>query len=113
MKLQQEGKGYSTITSIRGVVKPAFQMAYEDDIIMKNPFDFVLSGVVRNDSQHRKALTPEQMNTWMSFIRFDPTYRKYYDEFVVLLETGMRVSEFCGLTMNDLDFKEQRICVDH
>lgn len=113
MKLQQEGKGYSTITSIRGVVKPAFQMAYEDDIIMKNPFDFVLSGVVRNDSQHRKALTPEQMNTWMSFIRFDPTYRKYYDEFVILLETGMRVSEFCGLTLNDLDFKEQRICVDH
>lgn len=60
MKLQQEGKGYSTITSIRGVVKPAFQMACEDDILSKNPFAFRLEGVVKNDSQKRVALTPEQ-----------------------------------------------------
>ncbi len=33
----------------------------------------------------------------MGFIRRDKTYAKYYDEFVVLLGTGMRVSEFCGL----------------
>ena len=31
----------------------------------------------------------------------------------MLLETGVRVSEFCGLTMNDLDFEARRICVDH
>ena len=40
MKLHDEGKGYSTITSVRGVVKPAFQMAYNEDIIRRNPFDF-------------------------------------------------------------------------
>ena len=34
-------------------------------------------------------------------------------EFVVLLETGMRVSEFCGLTRKDLDFKNRSIRVDH
>jgi len=32
MKLHNDGKGYSTITSVRGVVKPAFQMAYNEDI---------------------------------------------------------------------------------
>ena len=77
MKLQKEGKSYSTITSIRGVVKPAFQMAYEDDIIVKNPFDFVLTSVVRNDTQHRDALTPDQQTVWMDFVRFDTVYRKY------------------------------------
>ena len=49
----------------------------------------------------------------MRFIRLDPTYSKYYDEFVVLLETGMRVSEFCGLTKSDLDFTHRKIRVDH
>ena len=49
----------------------------------------------------------------MTFIKTDKTYRKYYDEFVVLLETGMCVSEFCGLTMSDIDFKERKIRVDH
>ena len=28
MKQQKDGRGYSTITSVRGVVKPAFQMAH-------------------------------------------------------------------------------------
>ncbi|XBX10337.1 tyrosine-type recombinase/integrase [Enterocloster clostridioformis] len=49
----------------------------------------------------------------MDFIREDKIYTKYYDEFVVLLETGMRVSEFCGLTKSDLDFESRRIRVDH
>ena len=113
MKLHGDGKGYSTITSVRGVVKPAFQMACNEDIIRKNPFDFKLMEVVPNDSQKRIAMTQEQQEIWMGFIRGDKTYRKYYDEFVVLLETGMRVSEFCGLTKSDLDFENRRIRVDH
>ena len=40
-------------------------------------------------------------------------YKKYYDEFVVLLGTGMRVSEFCGLTKSDIDFENRWIQVDH
>ena len=51
MKLQSDGRGYSTITSVRGVIKPAFQMACDKDIIRKNPFDIKLSDFVRNDSK--------------------------------------------------------------
>lgn len=80
-------------------------MAYEEDAIRKNPFVFKLTDAVVNDSVSRVALTEEQLTTWMGFIKNDSTYCKYYDEFVVLLETGMRVSEFCGLTKKDLDFK--------
>ena len=113
MKLQKDGRGYSTITSVRGVVKPTFQMAYEEDILRKNPFDFKLSDVVKNDSQKRIALTQEQEDLFMNFIKTDKHYRCYYDEFVVLLETGMRVSELCGLTKQQLDFENRRIWVDH
>lgn len=113
MKLHKDGRGYSTITSVRGVIKPAFQMACDEDAVRKNPFIFKLTDVVPNDSEQRIALTEEQLDTWMTFIRTDKTYAKYYDEFVVLLETGMRVSEFCGLTMKDLDFVNRRINVDH
>lgn len=112
-KLQKDGRGYSTITSVRGVIKPAFQMAYDEDAVRKNPFVFKLTDAVVNDSVSRVALTEEQLNIWMDFIKNDSTYSKYYDEFVVLLETGMRVSEFCGLTRKDLDFENRRICVDH
>lgn len=40
IKLQQDGRGYSSIHSVRGVVRPAFQMAVDDDLIRKNPFEF-------------------------------------------------------------------------
>lgn len=113
IKLANDGRGYSTLTSVRGVLRPAFQMAYNEDIIPKNPFDFKLTDVVVNNSQKRISLTDTQKDTWMEFVRTDPTYSKYYDEFVVLLHTGMRVSEFCGLTYKDLDFENRRITVDH
>lgn len=109
MKLQKDGRGYSTITSVRGVVKPAFQMAYEEEILRRNPFDFKLSDVVKNDSKKRIALTKEQKDTFMNFIKGDKHFSRYYDEFMVLLETGMRVSEMCGLTRDQLDFENRRI----
>ena len=112
MKLQKDGRGYSTITSIRGVVKPAFQMACDEDIIRKNPFDFPLAGVVVNDSKKRIALSREQQEIFMTFVKGDDHYCRYYDEFNVLLGTGMRVSEFCGLTISDLDFENRRIFVE-
>ena len=40
-----------------------------------------------------------------------PEKRSY--DFVVLLETGMSVNKFCGLTRKDLDFKNRSIRVDH
>ena len=54
------GKGYSTITSVRGVLKPAFQMACDEDVLLKNPFQFNLGDVIVNDSKHREAMTPAE-----------------------------------------------------
>ena len=34
-------------------------------------------------------------------------YNQYYDAFYILFKTGLRISEFCGLTVKDLDFKEE------
>ena len=51
VKLQQEdGRGFSSIHTIRGVLRPAFAMAVEDDLIAKNPFDFMLCDVIVNDN---------------------------------------------------------------
>ena len=113
IRLHKDGKGYSTLASVRGVLKPAFQMAYEEDAVRKNPFDFMITKYVPNDSKRREALNESEQKIWMDFIRNDKTYCKYYDEFAVLLGTGMRVSEFCGLTRKDLDFENRRINVDH
>ena len=112
MKLQSDGRSYSTISCIRGIVRPAFQMACDEDVIRKNPFNFGLAGVVTNDTVRRNALTEQEQSLFMTFVKNDPHYSRYYDEFNVLLGTGMRVSELCGLTKNDLDFENSKICVE-
>lgn len=53
IKLQDDGRKYSSIHSIRGVVRPAFQLAVDDDLIRKNPFEFQFATVVVNDSVTR------------------------------------------------------------
>lgn len=39
-------------------------------------------------------------------------YCRYYDAFALLFATGMRNSEFCGLTVKDLDFEKGRIVIN-
>lgn len=112
ISLFDEGYTYSTIACVRGVVKPAFQMAYSEDAIRRNPFDFRLD-IIPNNTQKRVALTEKQQKQFLDFVAADKHYCQYWDEFNVLLGTGMRVSELCGLTMADLDFENRRIRVDH
>lgn len=112
IKLQKDGRGYSTMTGVRGVLYPAFEMAVNDDIIRRNPFSFKLSEVVRNNSTVRKALTPDEQKRLLDYIQEDKYRSKHYDEIVILLGTGMRVSELCGLTRADIDFDKCRIRVE-
>lgn len=113
IKLQDDGRGYSSIHSIRGVVRPAFQMAVDDDLINKNPFEFQIATVVVNDSVTREAITRKQQREILRFIKEDKHFCKYYDGIYILFNTGLRVSEFVGLTANDIEFDKQRIKIDH
>ena len=84
-----------------------------DDVLIKNPFDFQLVNVLVNDSVTREAITNEQMDTFLKFIRDDNVYWKYYDAVYILFHTGMRISEFCGLTLHDIDLENNVINIDH
>lgn len=113
IKMQNDGKGYSTVKTVRGVLRPAFQMAVDDDILNKNPFGFQLAGVVVNDSHTRSAITKEQMRQFLKFVHDDNCYCKYYEVVYILFHTGMRISEFCGLTLRDIDLNNRIINIDH
>ena len=108
-----DGRGYSSIHSIRGVLRPAFQLAVDDDLIRKNPFGFELASVIVNDSVTREAITRKQERDLLKFIKEDKHFCRYYDAIFILFNTGLRISEFCGLTISDIEFDQKRIKVDH
>lgn len=114
VKLQKvDGRGYSSIHSIRGVLRPAFQMAENDDLIRKNPFQFELASVVVNDSVTREAITRKQQRDYLKFVHDDEHFNRYYEAIYILFYTGLRISEFCGLTISDIEFDKKRIRVNH
>lgn len=113
IKLQENGRRYSTVKTVRGVLRPAFQMAVDDDVLVKNPFGFELAGVVVNDTVTREAITKDQMRKFLKFVRDDNVYCKYYEAFYILFHTGMRISEFCGLTIKDIDLENNIVTIDH
>ena len=113
VKLQSDGKSYGTIHYIRGVVKPAFQMAVDDQLIRKNPFDFNLATIVSNNSKVREGITEEQEKAFLDFISSDKCFCRHYDAIYILFKTGLRISELAGLTVFDIDFENNKIRVDH
>ena len=70
IKLQyQDGRSYSFIHTIRGVLRPAFQMAVDDDLLRKNPFQFELVSVIVNDSVTRDAITHDEKRKFLEFVK--------------------------------------------
>lgn len=113
VRMKEKGYGFKTISNYKRSLKASFYMAIEDDYVRKNPFDFQLSEVIDDDSESRQALSEEQEEKLLSFLQYDTVYQKYYDDVLILLKTGLRISEFCGLTKHDLDFENHAIHINH
>lgn len=94
-------------------MRPAFQLAVDDDLIRKNPFDFTLVEVIVNDSVTRESISRSEERKFLEFVKSDTHFCRYYDGIYILFKTGLRISEFCGLTISDLDFEEHTINIDH
>lgn len=110
--LRESGLGYSTISSVFSLLKMSFRMAVDDDLIMKNPFDFVLTDYVADDSRKKDALLPNEQKSLLEFIKNDRYYCQYYDAILILFETGLRIAEFCGLTTDKIDMEHRIIKID-
>lgn len=113
IRMKENGYSYTTINNYKRSLIASFFTAIQDDCIRKNPFCFKLSDVLEDDTEAKVPLTPEQEESLLDFAGSDKTYQKYCDEIIILLGTGLRISELCGLTINDVDLKNRLINVEH
>ncbi len=112
IQIHNNGRKIGSIRPIIAIMKPAFKLAYDDGCIKRNPFDFKISSVIENDSIQRVPLTMAQQISLLDFIDNSIWYDRYYDMFNVLLWTGLRIGEYCGLTVDDIDFKNRTIRIN-
>mgnify|MGYP001136064422 CR=1 FL=1 len=113
IRMKEKGMSYQTIKNDKRSLYSAFEMAIQDDYIRKNPFEFKIDDVIENDTKQNIPLTPTQEESLYSFIENDKICSKYYDDIILIRETGLRISEFCGLIDTNLDFENRLINIDH
>ena len=53
------------------------------------------------------------MRKFLKFVHDDVVYCKYYEVVYILFHTGMRISEFCGLTLKDIDLENRTVNIDY
>ena len=87
-------------------------MTQADDILRKNPFAFGLSEVIVNDSVTREAISRDEERKFLRFVEEDKHFCRYYEGIYILFKTGLRISEFCGLTVSDVDFEAHSLRVE-
>lgn len=105
----------STILSIHNLLTPVLDICVALGLMNSNPTKLAIKDIKdadkRNNGEvsHRTILTPEQEIAFIDFLKTDKRCEKWKNIFIVLLKTGARISEICGLTKNDVEIKKDVI----
>lgn len=65
------------------------------------------------DGKRQGKSLREQERKYLKFVKQDKHFSRYYEGIFILFNTGLRISEFVGLTTKNIDFKHHKIIVDH
>ncbi len=109
-KLQEDGISYGTITFYQKLFSSIFNMALDNDIIRNNPTKRALDAI-EGAQKRKEALTKKQQEEFLSYLYKQD--RDMYRKAAFLIGTMCRISEFAGLTWDDIDMKNKIITIDH
>lgn len=103
---------YNTVKAFLRVARMAMEDAVRDDAVRNNPFHFRITDVIVNDTKEKQPWTPEQRDAFLEFCKEEKYAKLRVDGFYVLFHTGIRISEFCGLTLEDIDLEKNIIYIN-
>lgn len=109
--LKEEGYHYGTLKILLTVMRQAFEQAVDDNFIQTNPCAFRLKDVMRKEQQTRNAISAADLKELLDFAKICK-YNSYYNEIALIAYTGIRVSEACALTIDDIDFENNVININ-
>ena len=103
----KKGLSNRTILSHYRFLSDLFNTAVKWGIISSNPAQRV--DAPKQEHKEAKYLDEEQAKELLRLIQNAPT--QYRMMIIMLLFTGMRIGELCGLEWKDIDFQKEMICI--
>lgn len=104
-----------SLESVQTLLHPVFELAVRDCYIRTNPTNGIMTEIKKArhwETPKRHALTVSEQERIIEFVS-NSEYKGWLNLLVVLLGTGMRISEACGLRWEDCDFINDVINVNH
>lgn len=106
----------ATVARLNSILKPMFDFAVRDDVIMKNPADGVI-GEIKNETKSKQkkvpSLTDESQKEFIRYVKNMDNHKFVRNMIIVLIGTGTRIGEIIGLRWEDIDFKKNVIDINH
>lgn len=110
--MQAQGKSHGTVVKVYTILKGIFKAAYMEDLIGRNPMDKVQRPTPRKDeikSAEPASCTVAEIRRIFAALEQEPL--KWQAFIRLLIDTGIRRGECCGLQWRDIDFKESTITI--
>ena len=111
---QSTEKALSSCVKVYTVLNLLFKMAYQSDTISKNPMDKVERPRLRKDEEKKtevEAYTPEELRYILQCLENEPL--KWQAMIRLMIDTGIRRGECCGLQWKYVDLKAGTITIAH
>lgn len=112
--MQSQGKAHASVVKVYSLLQGVFKMAYQEEAIPRNPMDRIERPKARKDEirpEEPQAYTPEEAASILAHLENEPLKWRCYIR--LLLETGLRRGECCGLQWKDIDFAACEITINH
>lgn len=110
--MQAAGKANATVVKVYIILSGIFKRAYKTDKIDRNPMDKVDRPQPRKDevkTDEVEAYTVEELQHILSCLDQEPL--KWRALVLLLIDSGMRRGECCGLRWENVDFASNKITV--
>ena len=114
LEVQASGKAHGTVVKVYTVLKSLFKLAYMNDTIDRNPMDKVERPKPRKDEIKKdsvEAYTAEEVCMILDCLSQEPL--KWQALVRLLVDTGIRRGECCGLRWENVDFDRCTIRIEH
>lgn len=98
------------MANLKSCLNIVFECAIDDDVIVKNPAKNIQ--IPQTESKKRSAIEEGHIKLFMDYVKNSEQYSYSYPAFVILFNLGVRVGEMAALTWDDVDFKNNTICIN-
>lgn len=106
----------NTVDNVHTVLHQVLDIAVEDGYLRNNISDNALKELKQSRNlytEKRKALTLQEQDLFVNYLKNNPQYKHWYPIFTLMLGTGLRVGEATGLRWEDIDYESNTISINH